>query len=185
MAAVLDYMVRPERFLPALVALLVMQAIIVAGVPERVATVGGYRGPLKIFRFDQAMFQTPYFASDLKAYGEQGRQQVVLGHVLWDIATPLLYALGLAGLIGFLAPHTGAAAPLFLILRWVPIAAGAIDLLENAAISWICLSYPKYGPGLIATGLLTHLKWILVASAVAIAGIAMVVAMLRHYAGQR
>jgi hypothetical protein len=185
MAAVLDYMVRPERFLPALVALLVMQAIIVAGVPERVATVGGYRGPLKIFRFDQAMFQTPYFASDLKAYGEQGRQQVVLGHVLWDIATPLLYALGLAGLIGFLAPHTGPAAPLFLILRWIPIAAGAIDLLENAAISWICLSYPNYGPGLIATGLLTHLKWILVASAVAIAGIAMVVAMLRHYGGQR
>ena len=180
MAAVLDYMVRPERFLPALGAFLVLQAIIVAGVPERVATVGGYRGPLKIFRFDQAMFQTPDFVSDLKAYGEQGRQQVVLGHVLWDIATPLLYALGLAGLIGFLAPHTGSAAPLFLILRWIPIAAGAIDLLENAAISWICLTYPNCGPGLTATGLLTHLKWILVVSAVASAGIAVVVAIVHH-----
>jgi len=184
MAAVLDWMARPERFLPALVALLVMQAIIVAGVPEKVAAAEGYRG-LKIFRFDQAMFQTPDYASDLKAYGEQGRQQVVLGHVLWDIATPLLYALGLAGLIGFLAPHTGAAAPLFPILRWIPIAAGVIDLLENVAISWICLSYPNYGPGLTATGLLTHLKWILVAYAVASAGVAMVVAIVRHYARQR
>src|SRR5260370_25738222 len=123
MAAVVDYMIRPKRFLAALVALLVMQAIIVAGVPERVATAGGYRGSLKIFRFDQAMFQTPDYASDLKAYGEQGRQQVVLGHVLWDIATPLLYALGLAGLIGFLAPRTGPSAPLFFSPRSIPISA--------------------------------------------------------------
>src|SRR5260370_16904567 len=113
MAAVVDYMIRPKRFLAALVALLVMQAIIVAGVPERVATAGGYRGSLKIFRFDQAMFQTPDYASDLKADGEQGSQQGVRGHVLWHIATPLLYALALAWPLSFLPPLPRPPAPPF------------------------------------------------------------------------
>jgi len=179
MAAVLDYMARPERFLPALVAVLVLQALINAGLPERVASVGGYRGTLTIFRFDQAIFHTPEYASDLKDYDKQGREQVVVGHVLWDIATPLLYALGLAGLIGFLAPHTGPAGPVFLALRWIPIAAAAVDILENVAISVICLSYPNvYGPALTATGFLTHLKWILVGSALASAGFGVVAAVV-------
>ena len=182
---VLDYMARPERFLGAIVIVLILQAFILGGYAEKVAAVGGYGGSLKIFRFDQPMFQSPDYASDLKTYTEPGRQQVALGHVLWDVATPLLYALGLAGLIGFLAPRTGPRAGVFLTLRWVPIAAGAIDILENAAIVTICLTYPYiFDAELAATGFLTHLKWILFFSAVACAVIAMVVAIVRHYRGQ-
>lgn len=110
--------------------------------PERLASAWGYPGPLRMFALDTSR-DSAASRTLLATYGEVGRRQVILAHLIFDFAFPIVYT---GSLLGFLA-SVGLHFPQFLrpwaVMRILPLGAGMADVLENLGIIAMAAAYPR------------------------------------------
>lgn len=119
-----------------------------------------------------------YSAEDLyrmaDAYGVNGRREYVKSSLTLDTVWPLVYVSFLALSITWVYRQASMAGSALSMVgsalrraNVTPVAAGLLDLLENAAASLVFLRYPTRTPGLDSlTPVLTMSKWVLVAGSV-------------------
>ena len=117
----------------------------------------------------------------LAAQGEAGRAYYLRSIWTLDIAIPVLVSLWLAIAVTLAQRHTHPPVRRFGQLASLPIAAGVVDLLENATISLLLLNYPIRLDALANfAGILTTLKHGLYMLAVASAVVAGTIALRRR-----
>lgn len=117
----------------------------------------------------------------MSAYGEQGRRVYVWASLTMDTLLPIAYAGFLAGVLYRLRPRDG-----LRTLALLPVAAGLLDLLENAQIVAMLIGYPDVAPGQVALASLTNqAKTCVFLAAVALVAVFVVLALVRRWTGKR
>ncbi len=100
----------------------------------------------------------------IAAYGEEGRRYYATIALTLDTIFPLLVALLFGLAFTYLIERTRSPRSPLLRLRYLPLAAMLADLLENAGIVSMLLSYPDRLNALARlTSLFSTAKWLLVA----------------------
>src|SRR5258708_18749272 len=107
------------------------------GGPDRLASNAGYKGAIQMFALDPNVplihYQAPYQMID--SYGDIGRKQVVVSHLLFDFVFPVIYVLLFVSAFGLLGRALVSSAS-----RWshvgvaVATTAGVADWAENVGI---------------------------------------------------
>lgn len=106
----------------------------------------------------------------VEGYSEQGRQVYALGSATFDVVHPIAYAFFYAIVITYTFRRLFAPQNPLQRLHLVPFGAMLADILENASIIAILLSYPQRLVGLAwLAGLFTTAKWILACAAIGLA----------------
>ena len=117
----------------------------------------------------------------MSAYGEQGRRVYVWASLTLDTLLPIAYAGLLAGLLYRLRPRDG-----LWPLTPVPVAAGLLDLSENAQIVAMLIGYPGVSSAQVAlASLFTQAKTCALLAAVAMVAVFGVLALGRRWTGSR
>lgn len=124
--------------------------------------------------------------SIVEGYGEAGRAIYVKTELTLDIAFPVIYSLLLSTVLNFLVLSILPPQSAFRNLRYLPFAAAAIDILENLAIVALITLLPRHFDTLAAlAGLLTSIKWILVALCMLTILISASIWLARHVSGKQ
>jgi hypothetical protein len=101
----------------------------------------------------------------IAAYGEQGRGYYATIALMLDTAFPLLSALTFGLTLALLFSRTFSRRDVLHRALFVPVGAMAADLLENAGIATMLLSYPKRLPAVaLLTSSFSTVKWTAVAT---------------------
>lgn len=108
-----------------------------------------------------------YSAADLyamaEAFGPEGRQAYIRARFTFDLIWPLVYGLFLVTAISWLASRAFAETGPARQLNLLPVAAVALDYLENVATAVVMARYPAPTPIVSDLApLFTLVKWILV-----------------------
>lgn len=130
-----------------------------------------------------------YSAEDLyrmaDAYGAEGRAEYVRSRLTFDTIWPLVYVLFLGFSITWVYRVVSMEGSVLRRANVTPIAAGLLDLLENAAASLVLLRYPTRTPGLDSlTPVLTMSKWVLVAGSVTLLFVGIIIGLWRWAGGR-
>jgi hypothetical protein len=147
------------------------------GAPEWVAAARGYKGGLKLFALDLAIGRPPNYAAVLEKYGADGRREMALAHVLWDIVLPVTYVLFFLSAFGLFERSDPSYLGLWKLAAGLSLLAGLADLAENTGIVVLCNTYPADAGWLGgAVTVATHLKWAALALSIAylLAGLVLV-----------
>jgi hypothetical protein len=170
-----------RTILVCLVLFLVLNAVVLPVAATRLEAYSGGVGPLdnRVWGFSTA----DAFAA-LQAYGLEGRLFYFLVEVTADtlnpIVTLLFFSLALSYTLqrAFAPGHWIQRAPL------VALAGAAADLLENAGLIVLLLTYPdRFSALAAATGLMTFVKWLLVFASMGLLLVAIGALVLRRRAG--
>lgn len=143
-----------------LVAFLIYNLALMQPMYARIETYSGGVGAI-----DMLFSYTPERAYEMiTAYGEQGRRYYATIALTLDTVFPLLIALLLGLLLTYVLTRTYPPESAMHQLRYLPVGAMLADLLENAGIVTMLLSYPG---SLFTVARLTSrfstAKWLLVA----------------------
>lgn len=135
----------PRAFWITLSAVVVLYLMLfLIQVPGLLAQAMGYTGHQHMFAIDASFNASPAtIYALLSAYGETGRNAVVITHLLFDYVFPVVYSLFFAISLtltwqSFLNPTSP--------WRWLillPFLGGLSDCLENVGIITMALSYPS------------------------------------------
>ncbi len=140
-----------------MVLFLVLFLVVFPAVISRLDTLAG-----KIGMIDTQFSYTPAQVFEMvAAYGPEGRALYVLSTLTADLLFPFNYSLLLA-LLMILTYRQAFANPTWVRrLIFIPFLTAGMDLLENAGIVALLLSFPQQWVWLAqAAGLFTTLKWI-------------------------
>jgi len=109
------------------------------------------------------------------------RRVSIVGHLTVDTVYPFVYTFLLAALILFLLrPLAGVRAGVQKLV-YLPFAILVADFLENAGIVAMLARYPKWSPALAqVTGMMTTVKWSLVALTLTLVLVLLVFRLLRR-----
>ncbi len=119
----------------ALVAVLVLLLAVFPALP-----IGGEMLDVK------AGYTHPEVVAAMEGYGEQGRRVYAWSSGILDTLLPITYVSVLAGFVYRFRPTER-----FGILAHLPLAAGVLDLCENALIILMLTRYPDVSAGYVAT----------------------------------
>jgi hypothetical protein len=150
-----------RNILILLVVLAVFSLAIVGPVYDRIQTLSGGIGAL-----DLLIVYTPDKAYDMiTAYGQQGRPYYATIALTVDTAFPLLLALTFSLILASLFHRTFSREGVLQRAVLVPLGAMTADLLENAGVVTMLLSYPRKVPAvaLLASAFST-VKWTAIAA---------------------
>lgn len=129
----------------ALTALLIFGVFIALILPIQSAQTKAYTGGAD--SPDMSFF---YSASDLyrmaEAYGEQGRMAYIRVRFTFDVLWPLVYMFFLATSISWVNQRAYSKGSRWHLLNLAPLAAGALDYLENLCTSLVMFRYPMHTP---------------------------------------
>jgi hypothetical protein len=143
------------------VVLVVFSLAIVGPMYDRIQTLSGGVGEL-----DRLIVYTPDEAYDMiAAYGQQGRQYYATIALTLDTVFPLLLALTFSLILTSVFHRTFSREGVLQRTVLVPVAAMTADLLENAGIVTMLLSYPRKlrAVALLASAFST-VKWTAIAA---------------------
>jgi hypothetical protein len=126
-----------------------------------------------------------YSAKDLtrmaEAYGDEGRAGYVRSRWTFDLAFPVVYGLLLVTSVAWLLGKTLPADSPWQLANLAPLAAVALDLLENTLTTIVMLSFPAPTPLAAALApLASALKWVFVVGSFAILFVALALALVRR-----
>jgi len=112
----------------------------------------------------------------MSGYGADGRRVYALASLTADTLLPVAYVGFLAGLVFRLRPGEGHG-----VLAYLPVAAGGLDLCENAQIVAMLVGFPEITPGQVAAAsLFTQLKHGALLASVCLAATLVVIALVRR-----
>jgi hypothetical protein len=129
---------------------------------------------------DMMLWYTP---SDLyemaETYGPEGRQAYIRARFTFDVAWPLVYGFFLVTAISWLFGKGFAKDSPWQLANLVPLAAMALDFLENISTSIVMARYPAETPLIAALApLFTLLKWVLVGGSMLLVVVGVVAAIV-------
>ena len=170
------------RTILILVAVLALFSLaVVRPLYDRIETFSGGIGAI-----DALIVYTPERAYEMiAAYGQQGRQYYATIALTVDTAFPLLLALTFSLILASVFRRAFARAGVQHRAALVPVAALAADLLENAGIVALLLSYPKRLPAVaVLASAFSTTKWTAVAAEATLVFVGLL-ALLIHKVQQR
>jgi hypothetical protein len=139
---VLDVVSSPAVVLGTLALTLAFEALLINKVPDRVAARFGYRGGPSVFALDINV-RPSRVRGLLDEYGPDGRRQMMLAHLAFDVLFPISYSLFLIGMIGLIRDHLHGSFDMMNWGRAAPIAAGVSDWLENVGFVVLAKVHPR------------------------------------------
>ena len=96
-------------------------------------------------------------------YGEEGRSAFLKARWTFDLAFPVVYSFFLITSISWILNRLMPPGSSWRMLNLLPLAAFALDLLENTATSLVMARYPIHcPPGELLAPIFTPLKWLAV-----------------------
>jgi hypothetical protein len=171
-----------RNILILLAVLAAFSVAIVRPTYDRIETFSGDTGAI-----DTLIVYTPDKAYDMiTAYGQQGRQYYATIALTVDIVFPLLLALTFGLILAAVFHRAFSREDVLQRAIVVPVAAMAADLLENAGIVTMLLSYPRRlrAVALLASAFST-VKWTAVAAESVLVVVGLVAWLIQRVRGKR
>ncbi len=121
----------------------------------------------------------------LAAYGSEGRSLFVWVLATLDVIYPVLTALFLSLLIGYLAQKVYGEKLLSPYIVMIPFSTLILDFLENASLATLALRYPDLSAAVAqAASLFTSAKWLTAAASLLLIAYLAIKALFKRFASQ-